>query len=62
MQRRSAAAYTALFVAVTAAASYGIVTGRTAGLGQPTMWALASLSGITAIVLLAAAYMPVRGD
>jgi hypothetical protein len=62
MQRRAAAAYTAIFVAVTAIASYGIVTGRTAGIGQPTAWALASLSAITAIVLLSGAYMPVKGD
>lgn len=61
MQRRAAAAYTAILVVIAAAAAAGIVTGRTAGM-KPELWAIAALSGLTAVVLLAAAYMPVRGD
>lgn len=68
MQRRAAAAYTGLLVLITAAATYGILTGAPPYPGEefetfkPHFWAIASMSTVSAVVLLASAYMPVRRD
>lgn len=68
MQRRAAAGYTGLFVLLTVAASYGILTGAPPYPGEEFetykthFWAIAAMSTVTAVVLLATAYMPVRSD
>lgn len=67
MQRRAAGAYAVILVVIAALAGYAIVTGRAAAMNNPEhmvekAWAIAGLAGLTAVVLLAAAYMPVRGD
>lgn len=68
MQRRAAGAYTGLLVLITVAATYGILTGAPPYPGgefetyKSHLWAIAGMSTIAAVVLLATAYMPVRSD
>lgn len=61
MQRRAAAAYAALFVVIAAGAAYGRFSGQYGNMSH-NLWAVAVLSTITAVLLLAMAYMPVRRD
>jgi len=61
MQRRAAAAYTAIFVVIAVGASAGILAGWAPQI-LPHLWAIAAMSIIAAVVLLATAYMPVRRD
>lgn len=61
MQRRAAGAYVALFVVIAVGAAYGSFSGRFPELSH-NFWAIAVLSGVAAVLLLAMAYMPVRRD
>lgn len=61
MQRRAAAAYVALFVAIAVGAAYGTWSGRFPELSH-SFWAITVMSTITAVILLAMAYMPIRRD
>lgn len=61
MQRRAAGAYVALFVVIAVGAAAASFSGRFPDLSH-NFWAIAVMGTVTAVLLLATAYMPVRRD
>lgn len=61
MQRRAAAVYVAILSLVALGAAYVLWAGFYPNMKEE-FWAVGAMSGLTAVVLLASAYMPVRGD
>ena len=62
MQRRTAAAYSALFLVLAIAAYVGAGTRYAAqNNARASLWGIVILSGITLVLLIGMAYLPVRG-